>query len=255
MTALPATGYLSNAAREASEMKTAVEDLRDFMAELPGGGVRVTLTIASGTVTPADQASRVVLVDTEGAAAADDLANIAVTNCPEGSVILISCASAARVVTVKNAAGGSGQLALAYSADVQLDHARKWIALQLVSTTWTEIWRSGFLPAGQVLVKTSSYTATVHDHGKTITNEGAGAIVPITLPDSAPPGTRIRFVVMHTNGIRVTAPASNTIRDAASVSSSGGTAENTAVGSVLDLECVSSNTWVSVSTRGTWTLA
>lgn len=61
-----------------------------------------TLTIASDTVTPTAEWH---LVDTQGAAATDDLATINLTNVPEGAVFRLSSVASARVVTVKHGTG------------------------------------------------------------------------------------------------------------------------------------------------------
>lgn len=140
--ALPAAGYLSNSGRTVAEQKTALEDVRDFVADLLGGAAREALTIASGAVVPGDGTSGgVIVVDTEAAAASDDLTNITTTNTPNGRLLLVYCANASRVVTVKHNAGGAGQIQLKDSTDFVLNALDKWVLLQLRSTTWVEIER------------------------------------------------------------------------------------------------------------------
>lgn len=139
---LPAAGYISNASRTVAEQKTALEDVRDFVADLLGGAAREALTIASGAVVPGDGTSGgVIVVDTEAAAASDDLTTITTTNTPDGRLLIVYGANASRVVTVKHNAGGSGQIQLKDSADFALDALDKWVLLQLRSTTWVEIER------------------------------------------------------------------------------------------------------------------
>jgi hypothetical protein len=139
---LPAAGYISNASRTVAEQKTALEDLRDFVADLPGGAPRQALTIASGAVVPGDGTSGgVIVVDTEAAAATDDLTTITTTNTPDGRLLLVYSANASRVVTIKHNAGGTGQIQLKDAADFVLDALDKWVLLQLRSTTWVEIER------------------------------------------------------------------------------------------------------------------
>jgi hypothetical protein len=140
---LPAAGYISNASRTVAEQKTALEDLRDAVADQLGGAARESLTIASGAVVPGDGTSGgVIVVDTEAAAATDDLTNITTTNTPNGRLLLVYAANSARVVTVKHNAGGTGQIQLTDGADFVLDALDKWVLLQLRSTTWVEILRS-----------------------------------------------------------------------------------------------------------------
>jgi len=139
---LPAAGYISNSSRTVAEQKAALEDVRDAIADLLGGAARASLTIASGAVVPGDGTSGgVIVVDTEAAAASDDLTNITTTNTPDGRLLLVYCANASRVVTVKHNAGGTGQIQLKDAADFVLDALDKWVLLQLRSTTWVEIER------------------------------------------------------------------------------------------------------------------
>jgi hypothetical protein len=143
MTALFAATYISNAARTNAQVKQALEDLRSVVAEQPGGGLEQALTIATGSITPASGAARALVVDTEAAAATDDLANIIQTNAPEGSLMVLRNANAARTVVVKHNAGGAGQVTLQGSADRSLVDAKTYLILMRVGTDWVEI---GFLP-------------------------------------------------------------------------------------------------------------
>src|SRR5690349_16264950 len=122
MANLPAPGYLANAGRTTGEQKQALEDMRDFIAHIIGGNAEFTLTIAAGVVTPgsedSNRAKGAYSIDTEASAPTDDLTNIAVTNYPSGSILLIRCASASRAVIVKHAAGGSGQISTRAGADI-----------------------------------------------------------------------------------------------------------------------------------------
>ena len=140
MSTLPASGYIENAARTNGEMKTALEDVRDVIAELPGGSdTEVSaLVIASGSITPTSGVHR---VDTEGAAAADDLTVIAQTNHPAGRLLIIRPTDAARVVTVKHAAGGVGQVLLHGVADLVLDSPKKHLVVKRFGTSWEEVGR------------------------------------------------------------------------------------------------------------------
>lgn len=138
MTALPSDNYISNASRTVAEQKVALESLRDVHAELPGGVANTTLTIATGSVTPI---AGVHIIDTEGAAASDDLANIVTTNHPDGRVLLIRNANNSRSVVVKHNAGGAGQISLVDSADLTLSDTTMVLALQRVGADWKELFR------------------------------------------------------------------------------------------------------------------
>lgn len=92
-----------------------------------------TLTIASGAVTR----SRVRhVIDTEGAAASDDLETV--SGGTEGDVLLLSGASAARVVTLRHA---SGNLRLAGAQDIALADPAIVVPFVFDGTNWTEISR------------------------------------------------------------------------------------------------------------------
>lgn len=96
---------------------------------------RSTLTIAAGAVTPTKTRH---YVDTEAAAAADDLDTI--TNTADGMLLVISAVNAARVVTVKN---NTGNIRLA-GADMVLDSPFDQLTLVYDSTQskWCEIARA-----------------------------------------------------------------------------------------------------------------
>lgn len=141
MSQLPASGYLSNAARTNAEMKTALEDVRNTIAELLGGsaGEAAPLAIAGDSATPTAAVHR---IDTEAAAAADDLKWLAQANHPEGRILLIRATDAGRVVTVKHGAGGVGQILLANGADFVLNSTSKYLLVKRYGTQWDEVYRS-----------------------------------------------------------------------------------------------------------------
>ena len=138
--ALPAASYLSNSGRTVAEMKVAMEDQRDFIADMPGGAPRSTLSIAGGSITPPLGAGGGTFnVDTEALAASDDLTNCVLTNVPDGRYLRLYCANAGRVSTVKHAAGGSGQYLLRDSADFVLNATDKWVEFQRVGSDLFEV--------------------------------------------------------------------------------------------------------------------
>lgn len=140
MATLPASGYLSDV-RTNAEQQTAFEALRDFVSQIPASA-EVQLTISSGTVTPATRDQGSIKVETEAAAASDDLANIAQTNVGEGSLLLLRAHDAAHTVVVKHAAGGAGQIYLQYNADFSLTDTDMWLLLKRVGSNWEEVFRS-----------------------------------------------------------------------------------------------------------------
>lgn len=100
---------------------------------------------------------------------------------------------------------------------------------------------------------------SAQDRNFFFTNEGASALIVFNLPAAAAPGTTTgytySFYVQDVDGIQVTAAAGDTIRIAGSVSSAGGTATSTTVGSCLKIVCINATEWVCEALVGSWTLA
>jgi hypothetical protein len=138
MSTLPVTGYLEDAARTVGEMKTALEDVRDVIAELPGGSAETELTISGGSVTPT---LGIHSIDTESDAASDNLTNIVTTNHPDGRLLLIHPEDDGRTVVVKHAATGAGQIHLKNDADFSMDDSEDWLLLGRDGTDWEEVLR------------------------------------------------------------------------------------------------------------------
>lgn len=96
------------------------------------------LTIASGSVTAPRRYGATVRIDTEGAAATDDLDTIAVQDGGQiGFTLVLGAASAARVVTVKD---GTGNLRLA--GDFVMNSTDDRLLLIFNGTNWVELSRS-----------------------------------------------------------------------------------------------------------------
>ena len=101
--------------------------------------------------------------------------------------------------------------------------------------------------------KTSAYTVLATDGGKLFDNSGASSRVDFTLPSSPQTGMKIAFAVADTDGLRVIAPASHTIRFGHTLSQAAGYIESYAVGSSLMLTYRGSNAWeVTGLPVGTW---
>lgn len=98
-------------------------------------GVTSTLTIASGAVTITRTRH---LIDTEGAAASDDLETI--NGGAEGDVLYISIVNNARTVTVKHA---TGNIYLASAADLLADNTNKVLKLIKTSGNWVQTMAGG----------------------------------------------------------------------------------------------------------------
>ncbi len=169
MATFPAATYISNAARTEGEAKVALEDLIAASKQIPGAGVaESTLTIASGSITPLGGGPGVFSVDTEASAANDALTNIVQTNFPDGSLLLIRPANAARTITVTSGAGGAGQIILITSSVLTLGNTSHWLLLKRSGTTWVEVFRSpraGFLG---IVSQDANCTVTQADRGSLV---------------------------------------------------------------------------------------
>lgn len=99
-------------------------------------GDESTLTIASGAITPT---SGYHDVDTEGAAATDDLDTInePTEGLADGAILVIKPSSSARTVVAKD---GTGNLRLA--GDFTMDDGTDMLTLIWTGTTWNELSRS-----------------------------------------------------------------------------------------------------------------
>lgn len=111
-------------------------------------------------------------------------------------------------------------------------------------------------PVGRapIVAHTSAVTLLSTDSGGVYTNVGATTLVALTLPGAAA-GLTYEFACMDTDGLRITAAAGDNIRISGSVSSSGGTATSTTVGTTLKLTALDSTNWVADYVTGTWALA
>jgi len=139
VTTFPSANYLQDSARTETEVKAALEAWLATTKQLPGGSDITTLTIASGVVTPV---TGMLQLETEGAAASDDLTNVIQTNLPPGWLLFLSTASSAHDVIIKHAAGGAGQIRTVNGADFTLLDNTMWILLRRNGTLWDEVSRS-----------------------------------------------------------------------------------------------------------------
>ncbi len=140
MVAFPTAAQVNDVENTVAEQQQAFADWLNATLQLLGSQAETTLTIASGSATPTRGCHA---IDTEGAAASDDLTNLATTNLPDGNFLLIRCANASRVVTVKYNAGGAGQIALADGLDFVMNSLTLWLLLKRTSSNWEEVLRGG----------------------------------------------------------------------------------------------------------------
>lgn len=132
---LPAAGHITNDLRTEAEVKSDLDDLIEVVRRTPGASPPEDLTISAGVVTPTGAGS-ILIIETEGAVAADDLDTIAITNMVDGAEITIANTSG-NTVTVIHEAGGSGEISLQGDVDTDLDPGVS-IELYLDGTIWRE---------------------------------------------------------------------------------------------------------------------
>lgn len=118
---------------------------------------------------------------------------------------------------------------------------------------------TGYLFKRQVTLKTTG--TTVYEQADTTTgtgaifyNTGATALVTFTLPTSPLIGDQYTFCVTDTDGIKILAAGSQTIRVGASVSGAAGYATSTTIGDCITIVYIASNTWIAIHSNGTWTV-
>lgn len=250
MSSLPASGYFDYATNPTfTDFAAGLSLLRDFIAQGVGGAAIATLTISSGAVTPS---SALVAIDTEGAAATDDLDTIQQTNTPTGFLLLVRSVDASRVVTLKHS---TGNLQMLDSKDVELRSASEFVVFVRISGIWWEVARSIPNRLERVRALTSATTLTAADSATVITNTGSGGDLNHSLP-AATVGMTLKVRVTAAHKIKLTANGTDTIRDddGTTVSAAGGNTEIAAVvGNAFDIACFEAAKWVVTYSRGTLT--
>jgi hypothetical protein len=112
----------------------------------------VTLTIASGVITPTQNWH---VVDTEGAAATDDLTNIGSTDTADGFPLFIRQANDARDITIKH---NTGNIKCPGAVDIALTDSTQ--ILLLIYDATLEYWLASVSPSNVVLLNSiNSFTA------------------------------------------------------------------------------------------------
>lgn len=141
MSTIPANGLLADAGGTltTANAKTALEQLRDCLNEIPGGAATSELTISGGAITPVGFLHS---VDTESDAPSDNLDNIVTTNHPETRLLLIYPENGARTVVVRHEQGGAGQIHLADDLSFTMDETDKLLMLYRSGADWYEWNRS-----------------------------------------------------------------------------------------------------------------
>lgn len=240
MASIPAAGYISDPTRTKGQLKTSLEALVASLRHVPWSGqVELAYTIVSGSITPAG-AGGVLVVDTEAAAATDDLTNIVTTNYPEGAFVLLRNANAARTVVVKHAITGIGTMQLDRGVDYALDDTKKWLLLRRHGTDWYELLRGPQRLVSEVSVKSATFTVQKQDIGKIFVCSGT-----YTVSLAAAAGMGNGFIV----GIRNVGTGTLTIDPNSSELIDGATVASLPPGWSIQLVCTGT-AWTTVASTG-----
>ena len=180
MAQLPAANYLSNSARTEAEMQTALESLRDVIAEM-GSTNPSTLQITSGELeTPT---SHFAFARSEGhSTGADDVMNtIDTAGIDQGRMVILrnfdstssETANTERITI--NHGGGAKEMELSDSTSFILCGERM-IAFVYNGTRWIELWRSYHRRNAEDIIAERSYLGLGDASTETIaTSDGSSA--------------------------------------------------------------------------------
>lgn len=182
MTDLPAVADLNDPATTEGDFQAAIGAMYAYLAELIAGFAAFEAnTISTGAITPTKTA---IIVDTESAAAADNLDNIIPTNIG-GKLIFIKATSAARVVTLRHLQGGSGQIYTLTGSSIVLDSVNKVIALWYNTSAdrYEEVFRNFgvYLPgSGDIAALIAQIGAAKTAGGNTFSGAQVGHVTALT---------------------------------------------------------------------------
>lgn len=138
-----AAGYASQTDPKPSKTdgQNCINTLIQWIKELPGGTEQsAVISLSNDSFAIANNYAR-YLIDTEAAAASDNLANIAATSPRNGQIISVAISNNGHIVTVKNAAGGAGQIMTARGRDTILRKLGRpmWFVYEATGDLWREI--------------------------------------------------------------------------------------------------------------------
>jgi hypothetical protein len=176
MARVPVAGEMTTSPISPATMQALEEQRRKAVEQQTGGDAVVSYTIVAGNIKPS---VRNFAVDTEAAAASDDLTTIAgeaaldSNGFPGHGLVILRAANTARTVVVKHLAGGTYDIDLHGNADFSIDDDQKRLVLMLRGTRWYEVMRCYASDAaarrsylGLTNLSTLSAPATPGDDGK-----------------------------------------------------------------------------------------
>ena len=183
--------------------------------ELEGAQDPISCTIADGSISPT---AAYVIVDTEGGAAADDLAAIsnvlsASENLHTGMIVNLKAADSGRVVTVKNSSSANG--INTYDGNDYVLSPTHWLKLQLRNGKWYEV-EGRAMVAALAAATAAENAATAADHATTksgTSSTASGTAAKVVTCSGFELSTNARVVVTFSNA--------NTVADALTLNVNG----------------------------------
>jgi hypothetical protein len=143
------SGLTDTQQADAADPKTPINQLKTYLEDALNGdqvfdafkfNTAETVTISAGSIGPAKS---VVVVDTQGAAATDDLDSIG--SIANGRILWLRIASAARTVRIRHLGAGFGNIRTPYGADILLTSINQHACLLYNNTggTWDLLFVAG----------------------------------------------------------------------------------------------------------------
>lgn len=134
-------------------------NIRDFVAQLPGGDTIGQLTVSNNTVFPVRAVNELVLE--EGLTKAT-LNTISIDNLPVGSLLLLSVVTEGVQITLKNNFGGQGSLVLFNNSDLVLTSGFT-ICLVRSGSRWLQMNFAGYIFGTDGVIDNQYLTKTSMD--------------------------------------------------------------------------------------------
>lgn len=141
MTAVPAAGYISNAAREEAEFQTFLENLVSLIKEIPGGTSVKSETLSSGVFSLSNNYSIYEITSESGNT--DTLTEITVGAVGRDGQTVILKAASGHTITLQDGTGNAGELLTKDSANLVLSDERQYAVFRYDSanTAFEEVHR------------------------------------------------------------------------------------------------------------------
>lgn len=156
--------------RDASN-NVAVLDLRAAVKSngvfVPGASTPRQLTISGGSVLAVAPAHSIEVES----GTSDTLTNLGHRNFVDGNLLILNSKTIGHTIVMKNAAGGDGQLHLAYGVDVALTTPYQYVVVEYVAGEWYEVSRSfgdpsvlGYGPSTALVIASNTVTPISGNH-------------------------------------------------------------------------------------------